>query len=46
MINEDDVEKLASAAGVLAPSTNVYLEEGFVMNLLETVLEIDQETPA
>jgi hypothetical protein len=24
----------------------VYLEEGFVMNLLETVLEIDQETPA
>jgi hypothetical protein len=23
-----------------------YLEEGSVMNLLETVLEIDQETPA
>jgi hypothetical protein len=44
MINEDDVEKLASAAGVLAPSTSVYLEEDFVMNLLETVLDYMLQT--
>jgi hypothetical protein len=44
MINEDDVEKLASAAGVLAPSTSVYLEEAFVMNLLETVLDYMLQT--
>ena len=44
MINEDDVETLASAAGVLAPSTSVYLEEDFVMNLLETVLDYMLQT--
>ena len=44
MINEEDVEKLASAAGVLAPSTSVYLEADFVMNLLETVLDYMLQT--
>jgi hypothetical protein len=44
MVNEDDVEKLASAAGMLAPSTSVYLEEDFVMNLLETVLDYMLQT--
>ncbi len=44
MINEEDVEKLASAARVLAPSTSVYLEADFVMNLLETVLDYMLQT--
>jgi hypothetical protein len=39
MINEADVERLAGAARLLAPSESVYLEEDFVMNLLETVLD-------
>lgn len=39
MISEKDIEKLASAASELAPSANTYLEEDFIMNLLETVLD-------
>jgi hypothetical protein len=44
MINEEDVGKLASAARVLSPSTSVYLEADFVMNLLETVLDYMLQT--
>jgi hypothetical protein len=44
MVSEEDVEKLASAARVLAPNTNAYLEEDFVMNLLETVLDYMLQT--
>ena len=44
MINEEDIERLASAARHLAPSTSVYLEEDFVMNLLETVLDYMLQT--
>jgi hypothetical protein len=36
---EDIVEKLAAAARVLPASTSVYIEDDFVMNLLETVLD-------
>jgi hypothetical protein len=39
MISVADVEKLASAARLLPPNTSTYLEEDFVMNLLETVLD-------
>jgi hypothetical protein len=44
MINEEDIENLASAARHLAPSTSVYLEEDFAMNLLETVLDYMLQT--
>jgi hypothetical protein len=44
MIGEDDVEKLASAARLLPPNANAYLEEDFVMNLLETVLDYMLQT--
>lgn len=39
MITDVDVERLASAARMLPPSESVYLEDDFVMNLLETVLD-------
>ncbi len=44
MISEADVEKLASAARLLPPNTSTYLEEDFVMNLLETVLDYMLQT--
>jgi hypothetical protein len=44
MVSEDDVEKLASAARLLPPNTSDYLEEDFVMNLLETVLDYMLQT--
>jgi hypothetical protein len=44
VITEEDIEKLASAARTLAPSANAYLEEDFVMNLLETVLDYMLQT--
>lgn len=44
MISEDDVEKLASAARLLPPNTSTYLDEDFVMNLLETVLDYMLQT--
>ncbi len=44
MVSEQDVEKLAAAARVLPPNANVYLEEDFVMNLLETVLDYMLQT--
>jgi hypothetical protein len=44
MIGDDEVEKLASAARLLPPNTSTYLEEDFVMNLLETVLDYMLQT--
>lgn len=44
MISEEDIEKLASAARDLPPSASVYVEEDFVMNLLETVLDYMLQT--
>lgn len=44
MVSEEDVEKLAAAARVLPPNTSTYLEEDFVMNLLETVLDYMLQT--
>jgi hypothetical protein len=44
MVSEADVEKLATAARVLPASTSVYLEDDFVMNLLETVLDYMLQT--
>jgi hypothetical protein len=44
MISDKDVERLAAAARGLPPNTSVYLEEDFVMNLLETVLDYMLQT--
>jgi hypothetical protein len=44
MIGEEDIEKLATVAGSLPPATSAYLEEDFVMNLLETVLDYMLQT--
>jgi hypothetical protein len=44
VITEEDIEILASAARTLAPSANAHLEEDFVMNLLETVLDYMLQT--
>jgi hypothetical protein len=44
MISDVDVERLAAAAGVLPPNASTYLEEDFVMNLLETVLDYMLQT--
>jgi hypothetical protein len=44
MVTDADVAKLAAAARVLPPNTGAYLEEDFVMNLLETVLDYMLQT--
>ena len=44
MSSEADIEKLVSAARLLPPNTSTYLEEDFVMNLLETVLDYMLQT--
>jgi hypothetical protein len=44
VISEEDIEKLASAARELPPSAGVHVEEDFVMNLLETVLDYMLQT--
>jgi hypothetical protein len=44
VISEEDIQKLASAARHMPPSASTYLEEDFVMNLLETVLDYMLET--
>ncbi len=44
MVTDADVERLASAARNLPPSEGVDLEEDFVMNLLETVLDYMMHT--
>jgi hypothetical protein len=44
MVSEADVEKLVAAARILPPNTSAYLEDDFVMNLLETVLDYMLQT--
>jgi hypothetical protein len=44
VISEEDIDKLASAARELELSASVYLEQDFVMNLLETVLDYMLQT--
>jgi hypothetical protein len=44
VVSEDDVERLALAAGDLPPAEGVYIEDDFVLNLLETVLDYMLQT--
>jgi hypothetical protein len=44
LISQQDIEKLATAAGNLPPAASTYVEEDFVMNLLETVLDYMLQT--
>lgn len=46
MIDDIDVERVADAARGLTPAASVYLEDDFVMNLLETVLDYQMHTTA
>ena len=39
MISDEDIDRLAAAARMLPLNASTYLEEDFVMNLLETVLD-------
>jgi hypothetical protein len=45
VIDDVDVERLAAAAASLTPAAPAGLEEDFVMNLLETVLDYQLQTP-
>jgi hypothetical protein len=45
MVSEDDVRLLAAAAGELSPAGGVTVEDDFVLNLLETVLDYMLQTP-
>ena len=44
MISTDEVEQVAELARSLPPAEESYLEEDFVMNLLETVLDYQMHT--
>ena len=44
MINDEDIDRLAAAARMLPLNASTYLEEDFVMNLLETVLDYMLQT--
>lgn len=46
MISSEDVERVAEAAGTLPAAEESYLEDDFVMNLLETVLDYQMNTKA
>lgn len=46
LIGDVDVERVATAGKRLAPAASVYLEEDFIMNLLETVLDYQMHTTA
>ena len=46
MIDDVDVERVANAGRNLAPAASVYLEDDFIMNLLETVLDYQMHTTA
>jgi hypothetical protein len=46
MIDDVDIERVANAAKGLPPAASTYLEEDFVMNLLETVLDYQMHTTA
>jgi hypothetical protein len=45
VIIESDVDRVAAAGALLPPAAGVYLEEDFVMNLFETVLDYMMQTP-
>lgn len=45
MIGDADVERVAAAGRTLEPAASAYLEDDFVMNLLETVLDYMLQTP-
>ena len=40
VIDEVDAERVANAGKGLAPAASAYIEEDFIMNLLETVLDL------
>jgi len=44
VISDPDIEKIAAAGRKLAPAASTYLEEDYVMNLLETVLDYMLQT--
>ena len=46
MINTDDVQRIVAAARGLSPAEASYLEDDFVMNLFETVLDYQMHTTA
>jgi hypothetical protein len=46
VIADIDVERVASAGKILAPASSAYLEEDFVLNLFETVLDYQMQTTA
>lgn len=46
VIDSHDVERVAAAGAGLSPAEAVYLEEDFVMNMLETVLDYQLHTTA
>jgi hypothetical protein len=46
MISSSDVERVAIAARQLPPAEESYLEDDFIMNLLETVLDYQMQTIA
>jgi hypothetical protein len=46
VIDEADVERVADAARGLEPAKSAYLEDDFVKNLLETVLDYQMHTTA
>jgi hypothetical protein len=45
VIEEGDVIRVADAARALPPVAGAYIEEDFVLNLLETVLDYQMQTP-
>ena len=45
MVTEQEVERVALAARALQPAEGVYIEDDFVLNLLETVLDYMLQTP-
>jgi hypothetical protein len=46
VIDDADVKRVAVAGKTLAPAASVYIEEDFIMNLLETVLDYQMHTTA
>jgi hypothetical protein len=46
VIDNADVRRVAVAGQTLAPAASVYIEEDFIMNLLETVLDYQMHTTA
>jgi hypothetical protein len=45
VVSDDDVERVAAAGTTLPPASSAYIENDFVMNLQETVLDYMLQTP-